>query len=547
MPRRQPLATWIQRNVVVTDGRARGRPVRLERWQRLLLDDIDRCKATTFAISAASQIGKTLIGVPVGLRAALGGHGTLIVSATEHGKRDARRRVDNIIDAAQDTIGKHFSSPTSGPGAKSSSMMRETDSGGWLGLASSGSASQLSSRTVRVCIADELARWPSAVRGGEGQPLQLIEARLLDWGLDAKLIGLSSPVRRADPIDRLYCAGTRSRLIYSCPTCNQGTHFTWSQVTGRERGDEPVVACEQCGDLHGEAARRRMLRSACFVPDRPDPTDERTRSYSISRLDSARSDLEQICHAWRTARRRVEQGDPRALAAFRNLFMGEPADTGMVDVDAVYESARDRVPDLSDVEQCVAGADCQDDRIVFVVLGFTASDRMIHVLEHGELLGDPREDEVWNSLASTLAGAYGGLPVSCTTIDAGFLTQTVQRQCGRRRWWIPCVGRGGAGKPIARRRGSSGLCVCGKDDASSLWTGKVSTGTVRLPWTIGKVHVAELVAAEVLVAERGALRWRPVPGRQNHRWDAALMALHSRHFRRLTRTSARRTMRLVAV
>lgn len=69
--------------------------------------------------------------------------------------------------------------------------MRETGAGGWLGMATAGSSSQLSSWTVKVAICDELARWPRQVRSGEGafpRPFRIgvrsvrwLESEIAEW------------------------------------------------------------------------------------------------------------------------------------------------------------------------------------------------------------------------------------------------------------------------------------------------------------------------------------------------------------------------------
>ena len=115
----------------------------------------------------------------------------------------------------------------------------------------------------------------------------------------------------------------------------------------------------------------------------------------------------------------------------------------------------------------------------------------------------------------------------------------------RRRWWVPTIGRAGSGQPIARVIGKSGLAVLGKDDASAWWTGRIDADRVQLPRTIDRKDVAELLAAECLTADGGALRWRQIEGRPNHLWDAALLALHARHF--APRAASRRPFRVVAV
>ena len=465
-----------------------------------------------------------------------------MATATTDSVKDLRRRVDVLLERSP-VIAREYASPRSGPGARSSGALRETRANGWLAMATAGSAAQLSSRTVRVVVADEIARWPRRVRSGEGAPLQLVEARQQDWGDDAILIALSSPVTRNDGIDLLFRDGDRRRLEYSCLDCGERTPFLWEHVTGRERGETPGVACAACGSVHDESARRRMLRTARWVPQRDDPTDEDCASFHASRLDSRRSSLAQVTKAWRKARLRVERGDPNALRAFRNLALGLPGESGAADVDRLYE-LRTRKHDV-DMEQVTAGVDVQADRLVHVVLGFASGNTAAVVLDHGSTLGDTTEDDVWATLAASLARPFERLPVSVVSVDAGFATSTVRRQCSLRRWWLPVVGRAGDGKPIARRPGPTGIATMGADDASSWWSARVNAGRVHLPLAITRAEIGELCAAEALTAEGGALRWRPVEGRANHLWDAAKLAVHARHFRPLTRTIRR--PRLVAV
>ena len=526
----------------MSDGPQRGRKIKLEPWQRGLLTAIDRERKPIVAVRAATQIGKTLLCLGVGLRAAVDGRGVLLASATDVSIRDMARRLDATLEASP-ALAKRFPSPRSGPGARASWKDRRLDSGGWIGLAASGSASQLASRTAAVAVADEVSRWPARVRSREGHPLALLRARLADWGDDGRLLAISSPVLRNDAISLLYSDGDRRRLEYSCPACGEPFPFAWERVTGRERGEVPMIACSSCGELHDERARCRMLKSPRWTPQRADPTDEDVISFTLSRLDSARSSLDQVTKEWRRARRAVERGDRDGLKTFRNVVLGLPGESGAADVDKLYElrGRGERV----DVEQVTAGVDVQADRVVHVVLGFTTGNTAGVVLDFGSTQGDPTEDDVWQTLAADLARPFAGLPVSVVSCDAGFSTTDVRRQCERRRWWLPVVGRAGEGKPIARRPGPTGICTLGKDDASAWWASRVAAGRVQLPEGITRTEIGELCAAEALTAEGGALRWRPVEGRSNHLWDAALLAVHARHFRPLT--SSRRRLRLVAV
>ena len=234
-------------------------------------------------------------------------------------------------------------------------------------MAAAGSASQLASRTAAVAVADETARWPARVRSGEGHPLALLRARLLDWGADGRLIAISSPVHPGDSASAtMFQDGDRRRLEYSCLDCGQRTPFAWEQVTGRERGQVPAIACARCGQLHGEPERRKMLRSARWTAQRAEPTDPDVISFTLSRLDSARATLDQVVNEYRRAVLAVERGEPAGLRAFRNVCLGLPAESGAADVDVLHERRGRRAPD--GIEQVTAGVDVQDDRLVYAVL-----------------------------------------------------------------------------------------------------------------------------------------------------------------------------------
>ena len=287
-----------------------------------------------------------------------------------------------------------------------------------------------------------------------------------------------------------------------------------------------------------------MLRKAEWVAQRQDPTDPDSISFTLSRLDSGRASLKQVTSEWRRARLGVERGDPNALRAFRNLCLGQPGTSGTADIDKLFE-LREGTFQLAQLEQVCGGVDVQSDRLVYVVLGFAPDNLDCWVLAFGVFLGDPREDSVWNVLASKLSRPFDELPPSIVSVDAGFLTSDVQSQCSKRRWWIPTVGRAGGGKPIARRLGPSGIATLGKDNGNSWWSGRVEAGGVHLPRTVSRTEIAEMCASEVLTAEGGALRWRPIPGIPNHYWDCAILAVHARHFRTLS--ARRRPFGLVAV
>ena len=182
-------------------------------------------------------------------------------------------------------------------------------------------------------------------------------------------------------------------------------------------------------------------------------------SFGLSRLDSRRATLGQVVREWRRARRGAERGDPAGMMAFRNTTLGLPAEHGAADVDRLFE-LRLRDFDPRSVEQVTAGVDVQADRLAHVVLGFDAGSAEVWVLDYG------------------------------STLDAGFHTAHVRRQCSRRRWWVPVVSRAGEGKPIARSMGAQGVTTAGKDDTCAWWSGRIAAGRVHLAREITRADSA---------------------------------------------------------
>ena len=189
----------MTRHLRPTDGPGAGRRLTLEPWQRGFLHAVDRERKPIVSLMAASQLGKTLLALGIGIRAAVDGQGVLLASATETSVRDLGRRLDSTLEHAP-AIARRFPSPRSGPGARASWKDRRVDGGGWIGLAASGSASQLASRTVKIALADEVSRWPARVRSGEGHPLALLRDETFGLGRRRAIAGhqFASASKRLD-------------------------------------------------------------------------------------------------------------------------------------------------------------------------------------------------------------------------------------------------------------------------------------------------------------------------------------------------------------
>ena len=110
-------------------ARTRGRLSALERWQSLFLTAVESERKPIVSLRAASQVGKTLLALGVGLRAAVDGRGVLLASALRNGSaRDLSRRVEGAIERSPYlavTVSKRSKRPRSkGVMERSSSRFR---------------------------------------------------------------------------------------------------------------------------------------------------------------------------------------------------------------------------------------------------------------------------------------------------------------------------------------------------------------------------------------------------------------------------------------
>ena len=86
--------------------------------------------------------------------------------------------------------------------------------GGYITLVGSNSAAELSSRPLRILLADEVDRFKSDV-GGEGDPLNLaIERTKTFW--NKKIVITSTPTIKGDSrVEKEYENSTKRRVLYS--------------------------------------------------------------------------------------------------------------------------------------------------------------------------------------------------------------------------------------------------------------------------------------------------------------------------------------------
>ena len=201
--------------------------------------------------------------------------------------------------------------------------------GGNLDMASAQSASSLRSDSKRVLIFDEVDGAPQDLRTGEGNYVEVGEARTNAWGNRKKEWGISTPTLAGHSmIDNLYNRGDKRFYLVPCPYCGkdqvlelseESTNHGLKADTKAGKVVSVYYLCDHCHDAIFNHHKGAMLQGGHWeptaVPDAPD-----IRSYQISSLYSPVGML-----SWREywAKYQKALDTPDGMRSFTNLYGGE--------------------------------------------------------------------------------------------------------------------------------------------------------------------------------------------------------------------------------
>ena len=304
---------------------------------------------------------------------------------------------------------------------KTANALTEKYIGGMrLGLAWSGSATELSSHPAALIIIDELDRMSDVT--DEGDVVTLAEQRSTTYS-DAKIIIASTPtIEGASPIWSLYLQGTQHVWTVPCPQCS--LYFApcfdllqWDpKATPAQAKRSARLECPNCHTMIEDKHRNSMNTMGKFEARGDVESD--TASFWVSGLMSPWRSWGQAAASWVEAARSREPG---RLQAVRNTVFGElwqmegeaPAAAKVEELRGGYRF--DEVP--AAVRVLTAGVDVQADRLVYVIRGWAES-QTSWLIRHGELYGDTLLENVWSDLSMLLQAEYGPHPVRMAFIDS---------------------------------------------------------------------------------------------------------------------------------
>ncbi len=423
-------------------------------------------------------------------------------------------------------------------------ILRKGVGGAVLTIAGANSPASLSSRPVRLVLADEIDRWPASV-GAEGDPLALAIRRTTAF-TRRKIVLVSTPtVKGASRIEDWFAVSDQRAFLTPCPRCAEPFTIEWEHVRW---DDDPAMAYLECPHCHGrieDHERHAMIAAGAWRATAPWAGIRGYRAWEVlapwRRLSDlvasflvARRSLE-TRQVWvNTCRARVweapgERVEPSSLLLRREVYAAEaPAGVAILTV----------------------GVDTQDDRLEALVVGWGLGEEA-WILDRASLPGDPARPDVWAELDALLAREWvcalgGTMRTQCTLVDAGgHRTQAVYSAVIARQMRRVFVAFGRSGgekglivsppKPIRPASGTGTVLrhIVDVDQVKALLYARLRVAEpgpeyIHFPTTVGETFFNELTA-EKFVTKRNkygvpAKTWEQVRER-NESLDCFVLAL----------------------
>lgn len=454
-PPKMSVADWANAHMILsTEDSAEPGRYTTDRapYQKEMMNAVGQPEVETVVYMTSAQIGKTQM-----LKNILGYYidyhpsPILYVMPTlDDMKEFSKTRIATMIRDVPALRGKVAESRARDSG---NTVLNKTFPGGYISMVGSNSPSSLSSKPIRILLADEIDRFDDSA-GTEGDPLKLAEKRTTTFYNRKKVFASTPGLKGASRIDFAFHEGTQEEWQVPCPSCGHYQAYSWDRVTEDASG----MACEECGEVIGEFEWKRQQQNMLgkWVAMAPDNLRlNKSRSFHLNELASPWVRWETIMRNYLSAKALGEEG----LKVWVNTSLGEPFESqgDTADESRLYARRTDYGADLPDeVLLLTAGVDVQDNRLECEVVGWGEGHRSWGI-QYFIIFGDPGQTAVWDQLDDILIekrwqyadGSSIGVTTAC--IDSGgHYTTEVYEYCHKRMAAriYPIKGVGGDGIPL---------------------------------------------------------------------------------------------------
>lgn len=374
------------------------------------------------------------------------------------------QKLQPLIDAWQAETGKRIVFPAVSRSGAGSTIYEKRFAGGSLMLANANVATDLSGKTTRYGVKDEVSKWQTHVNGDDPETLYFGRFTAFRRTKSYKIFELSTPeIDTGDElgelpghcrIDRSFKRSDQRFWNISCAECGHEFKQTFEGFhLDRLHPHKSFYGCPDCGHVISETERVIGVRKGRFVPTAFGP--DRHPGFHVDAFDSLMMSYEAI------AEDVIAHAKPGGLGdkGVYNLVLGLPAkEKGNA---PEYERLMERREGLGELFVpapgliVVAGADVQHNGIWCVVVAF-GEDRQSWVLgvRFFEGATDNPTGGAWAELdefyRKPLQDAFGNRrKVEALAVDGGDggRTNQVLEWCRRRPDCFAVKGVGGRGVP----------------------------------------------------------------------------------------------------
>lgn len=449
-----PFVEWLPENIVLVDGPQKGELWSAEDAPYLLpiaacLDVDHPCNLVT--VRKSQQTGVSILALAWTLYIAHVQPDNILYALPNDGALEDMEssKLANLIDAWHKQIGKTVIGKSSTGNVKGSKQFEKKFGDSSLFLGNANSKMDLSAKTCRFGIKDEVSKW-DLLRGGE-DPEELFFGRFTAYRRRKtyKILELSTPEVLTDDefgdepghcrVDRSFIRSDQRFWFINCPECGHAqVQFFENLIVDRKHPHKSRYLCEGCGHEITETERVFAVRGGEFRATKEGP--DRHPGFHVDAFISLMMSYGDIAEDFL----RSENKDENAAKDFHNLVL------------ALAYKIKGNAPDherlmerREDFEQYVipadgllfvGGSDVQHNGIFIELVAF-AEDRQSWTVA-AEFLPGPTDDpnrgawELLDEFASrTFLDAYGNERVlDGLTVDGGDGNRTnqVYEWCRRR-------------------------------------------------------------------------------------------------------------------
>lgn len=436
-------------------------------FAREIMEELSpQSRAEEVIFVASTQVVKTEIGINfIGHSVCEDPCPILAIYPTlETGNRWVRQRLNPTI-AESPTLRDRFP-PERSRDASNTNSLKEFP-GGILIIGGANSAASLASMPIKKLMADEVDRYPRNVGkdeegGGEGDPLDLAEARTTAFGRRSKKYKASSPtIMSLSRIWKDWLRSSQAEYHVPCPDCRELQVLRRDNLKYSEgHTEEARFACIHCGVLIEERHKGWMLdeaNGARWIHKYPERAT--VRGYHLSAWYSPLG----LGKTWPQLALMYEErkGDPERLKVFINTVDALCYEDPNEKLDWEEIKGRAEPFELRTVPRgyvlLTCGVDLQKDRLEYLVMAWGRGMRRC-VIDAGVIPCDPMRQE-WHAeldslLETRFRNEYGqDLKIRAVAVDSGYLPDEVFKytRTRRARGVFAVRGASQAGKPILQR------------------------------------------------------------------------------------------------